>query len=342
MSDSTPRRVLLGAFSTGAGRFITVILGFLCILIYARWIPEGDFGNFVLLQVFLGFLTGFSDLGLSTSVTKFLAGQIEKKGQNEIISNTLLFRLLTLLCFSVLAFFIQEPLKMLFGASLSITLYTYVPILLLIEGMLAQVNAIIEGQFNFRMLGLSDIIVSSSSFLITILLVIVFPVGVIGLVYARLISRIFGLCFGLFVIKVKPTISLDLQLIWSMLKFGFPLYINYFLSFIFLRADTFIIGILLGPVEIALFEYARKIPESIDMMYTAFRQVYFPIVSRFHAQGNLERLSATLNQSIRLLTALTTWGTHFSFLFGTWIFLTLFSEKYLESTAAFSWLMVLL
>src|SRR5690606_41186575 len=72
----------------------------------------------------------------------------------------------------------------------------------------------------------------------------------------------------------------DRQVLQELLRFGFPLQLNFVLSFVFSRADTFLISVLLGPAQVAFYEIARRIPDSVSDAYEAFVQVYFPSVAQ--------------------------------------------------------------
>jgi O-antigen/teichoic acid export membrane protein len=125
-----------------------------------------------------------------------------------------------------------------------------------------------------------------------------------------------------------------------MLRFGLPLYANYILDFIFNQAGTFIIGALLGPAQIAFFEYARKIPDSLEMLYGAFRQVYFPFLSKLFGDGKKKEASGMLNHSVRLIAFFGVLGTLIAYFFGEQIIVTFFSAEFLPSSLVFYILMI--
>ena len=109
-----------------------------------------------------------------------------------------------------------------------------------------------------------------------------------------------------------------------------------------MRADSFIIVAFLGAEQIAVYEIARKIPESIESMYDAFRKVYFPYISDLFAKNRTDLASEMLNHSLRLITFAGVLGTLIAFFFGNEIITLLFSGKYQDSALLFGFLMMLL
>jgi O-antigen/teichoic acid export membrane protein len=141
-------------------------------------------------------------------------------------------------------------------------------------------------------------------------------------------------------IPVDRRIELDVSRLKELLVFGFPLQLNDVLTFVFLRADTVVIGALMGPAEIAYYEIARKIPESLEGLYEAFRAVYFPMFSAVVAGGKREKAAEMLGHSTRLLAGAGMLGAMVALLFGDLLITTLFSEQYLPSVPVFVLLMV--
>lgn len=107
------------------------------------------------------------------------------------------------------------------------------------------------------------------------------------------------------------------------------------MTFLFQRADTFIIGGFIGPAEIAIYEIARKIPESIESLYEAFRKVYFPFISDLFGQKKNQEATDMLNHSVRLIAVAGVFGILVAFFFGSEIITLLFSSGYERSSLLF-------
>ena len=105
------------------------------------------------------------------------------------------------------------------------------------------------------------------------------------MIYAKLLpTAIQAIVIGVYS-KIEYKLELNKEILWEMLKFGFPLQIQYILDFIFSRIDTVLISSLLGTSATAFYEIARKIPDSLLQLFNAFRSVYFPMITEMDAKG---------------------------------------------------------
>jgi len=334
--QSTLGRFITGTFSTGLSETVTIILGFLCIMIYTRWMPKEDFGAFVLLQLIMSLVVTASGFGIDFSISKFIASSEDDEYKKRLINTAVYYRLVTLIMASVLVLFSKFVIESIWGASLLSHFLLYLPLLLVIETYASIYGAILAGNLRFTLAGLANIIYSIVSFILTIVFVIMLGQGVMGLIYARIISRGISLVYSYFASHPSHRLEFDWDILKKMLRFGFPLYINSFLNFGFTRADSLIIGGYLGTAEIAMYEVARKIPDSLEMLYNSFIHVYFPIVSKVHSAGDDQKVAKLLNYANRLLTLGGVIAAFLAFLFCQDIVLFLFSEQYLPSAPIFA------
>jgi O-antigen/teichoic acid export membrane protein len=335
-------RFLSGTLSTGIGSMFVIISGFAGLMLITRWVPAEEYGVFVLVQLIVSFMVGLTDLGLSLTVTQFIASNEDKAEKSLILNTSIIFRVAAALIGSVLALLGKQVLFDFFGASLYTDLLFYVPILILIESLIQLYQSVLEGLFQFKNIALVDFFISVTSFLSLLILVGHFQLGIMGLIFVRLISRSVGLFYSFLTAKIAFRFEFSLIKLKRMLRFGLPLYANYILDFIFTKAGTFIIGALLGPAQIAFYEIARKIPDSLEMLYNAFRQVYFPFLSNLFGTGRKNEASQMLNHSTRLIAFFGIMGSLIAFLFGEEIIVMLFSPEYLPSVPAFYILMIAL
>ncbi len=189
-------------------------------------------------------------------------------------------------------------------------------------------------------MGLADLLAGLLNLALVIALVVFLKLGFRGLIAAKVLSSVLSCVYLYFSIPVRNRLQLDLEKLKEMLVFGTPLQINDVLTLVFRRVDSLVIGVLLGPTEIAYYEIARKIPDNLMTLYDAFRSVYFPLVSGMFAQEDRDKVARVLNNSTRLISFVTAAGALVALLFSHDIIVLLFSDKYLASVPVFVVLMI--
>ena len=342
MDDSLLSRFIGGTISTGFGSASSLVLGLLGTMVAVRYLPAEAFGAFVLLEVVAGFLRQFSSLGLDYSTAKFITSTEDQQHRRRLINTAICFRLFMIFAMSLVALIAKPALSAVFGSSLTPTLVAFVPLLFLLESLSGLLKSALQGCFLFRRIGITDFITGFLNFLLILALVSFMDLGVLGLIYARVISLSLSCAFAFFSTPIKKQLEFDSNILKEMLVFGFPLQINDILTFMFQRIDTLIIGTLLGPASIAYYEMARKIPDSLGQLYEAFRSVFFPIMSRLFALGEQKKAAQILNSSTRLVSFVSILGALIAVAFGHDVIVLLFSDKYIPSVPAFVVLMIAL
>ena len=342
MTESVLTRFIRGAVSVGLGSMSKMVMGLLGMILAVRYLPIEDYGAFVLLVVIVGFLVELSSFGLDLAIPKFLAGMDDPDDVRRLVNSVVVFRIILILMISLLAILVSDWLELLFGASLFLDLVVYIPILVLALGTYKLMYAIMQGFFQFRLMGFLDFLSSLLNFVLVIGLVVALDQGVMGLIFAKIVAHALSVIIAYIAMPVRKRLELDFTVLRRMIVFGLPLQVNYILTFAFLRMDTLIIATLLGPAQIAYYEIARKIPEHIVMVYDAFRTVYYPFIARFYAQGDRVNVARMINQSIRWLSLLAVLGALITLVFASDIITLLFTDRYLPSAGAFALLMVAL
>ncbi len=340
MPDSTFSRLIGGTVSVGLGNLSTMVFGLLGTVVVARHLPAEVFGTFILVQVVAAFLARISGFGLDLSISKFITSSEDDCERRSIINTVLYFRVFVIFVVSMVALLASPLLTLMFGSSLLLGFIVFVPLLFSFQSLNQLLNGTLQGFFLFKAIGTAQLLSSSLNFLLILILVLVLGQGVPGLVTARASSMAIACAFAYIRAPFKKQLEFRPALLKRVLLFGLPLQINDILTFVFLRIDTLMIGALLGSAEIAYYEIARKIPESLTGFYEAFRAVYFPFVSRLFALGERIRVSQMLNNSIRLISFASIFGALIALVFGDDIIRLLFSEKYLPSVPIFVLLMV--
>jgi len=317
-----------------------MMLGLLSTMVIARRVPTDDFGTFVLLAVVVSFLAQVSSLGLDLSIVRFIAGTEDEARKHDLLSTAILLRLLAIVVCSLVAWMGRPWLLKLFSAPMLSDLMIFMPLLFLLESFQTLLRSILQGYFRFTRIGITDFMNSFLNLLLLLIMISFLQVGVVELILARSMAVAVASVFAYFSIPVRKKFVFRPDIIKEVVRFGFPLQLNDILHFIFTRIDTIVIGALLGSVDIAFYEFARKIPDSLSQLFQPFRSVYFSFSSKLYALDDQNKVARLLNDSARLVSFVTIFGAALALLFGKDIILLVFSAKYLPSVPLFALLMI--
>lgn len=329
-----------GTAFTGFGRFSSIIFSFINVFLVTRALSAGDYGSFVILRLVVIFLGQVSGFGLNSALPVFISEAQDADEKRRIFNTVLYSRLLIVIICSAVAIPLRVQIAALFGASIEPDLVLFIPVWFLFEVLLTLMQSVLQSFLQFARIGISDFIVGLANLLFMIVFVLWLRLGFIGLVYARCVALFIALVFTFIDLPVQVKLEFDFAILRKLLKFGIPLQLNNVLSFIFGRIDTMLIGLLLGAEGVAYYEIARKIPDSLNIGFEAYRIVYYPYVSRFYAQKQHGRLAKLLNNSNRLIAFVTLLGALVTLLFGHELVFLFFTSKYEASVSPLIVLMV--
>jgi O-antigen/teichoic acid export membrane protein len=340
MPASIFSRFMRGIFSTGLGRLTTLVLGMASLMLVVRHISADAYGMFVFIRVICVFLAEVTNLGLTAVIPKYLAASEDVQYKCGLINTVIYFRIVTVVVCGLLMFTGRPVLLALFGSSpLLRTFFVYVPILFGLESVARTLMSILQGLFRFRIIGIISTLSAAANFIATLVCIFPLNLSTIGLIYALFVSDTVIIILAYSAANIKDKAMVNLPTLKGMLRFGWPLQMQYILDFVFARIDTVVIGVWLGTTSVAFYEVARKLPDSIMYLFDAFQSVYFSFVSKFHAEGSRNKVAKLLSNSTRVLSFLTSLAALGAVLFGKQIISLLFSQAYLPSYYAFVVLM---
>lgn len=327
-----------GTIFIGAARVSTIVLGLVSVMLATRYLTTDAYGAYVLVILFSNFLAHFLSFGLGLVIPKYLASNDDENYKTTLINTVFHFRVIVVLVVG-LSIVISQPLIAGFVNSASTTdIFTATPLVFLMVSFTQLFESILRGRFEFRAIGVVEFISEVIELVLLILFVVVYRLGFWGLIMAKVASQAIWSSLAYRAIRLDHRWEFNVPLLKEMLKFGFPLQIQFMFGFAISRLDTLIVGSLLGTRGVAFYDIAKKIPDSLMQLYSVFISVYFPLIANVYATEKKEKTDYVLNNSIRLVTFLAVFAALIIAFFGKNIIILLFSEEYLASY----WVLVLL
>lgn len=317
-----------------------MVFGFATLMVAARRVSPDEIGTFLLMQTLAIFLMEISSFGLHLALPKFVSEEEDDSTRRSLIGTALSFRLGTIAVAALISYLSADFLANLFNFSVPTSLLIFIPVFVVLESLVRFTTVVMQGRHLFAEVGLSSAMSATVNAIVTVGLLLVFDLGALSLFYGKVLSRLVAVGYGVVAARIPAPGVPNLIQLRSLLSFGAPLQANYLLSFTYQRIDTLLIALFLGPTQVAFYEIARRIPDSLIDLHEAFVQVYFPYVSRLFSQGRREDFTGLLNLSNRWSAFLASIGALIAFLFGDSIMSLIFSDQYATAGIVFGWLMV--
>ena len=98
------KKLLLNTVIIGIGKFSSQIIVFLMLPLYTSHLSTGEYGTYDSLIAIATFLTPFITMLFEESMFRYLIEYRNSEKKSKVISNTLIFCILSLICFSILYF----------------------------------------------------------------------------------------------------------------------------------------------------------------------------------------------------------------------------------------------
>ncbi len=327
-----------GAIFIGGARVTTIVLGIVSVVLATRYLTTDAYGAYVLVILFSTSLAEFVGFGLGLVIPKFLASNEDENYKITLINTVLYSRIIIVSVVGLSILIFRQLITGFFNSVLIAEMFIATPVVFFLINFSQLFESILRGRFKFRTIGVIEFISEVIELAILIFFVVIYQLGFWGLIIAKVASRVIWIVLAYRAIQFKHRWEFNVTLLKEMLKFGFPLQMQYIFGFAFSKLDTLIIGSLLGTRGVAFYDIARKIPDSLMQLYSVFISVYFPLSSNVYATEKKEKTDYVLNNSIRLITFLAVLAALIITFFGKDIIILLFSEEYLASY----WVLVLL
>lgn len=302
-------------------------------LFISKTLGPKSFGDFRTMIYLFAFLPIIADLGINSTLTKYIAEFGKNSGKSKYIINRFLkIKFLSYLFLIVIIFLIKDYIAIYFLKDISLNYLVIAGIILLAFNFFLSFSFIILGFQNFKLFSLSQFLNSSSSALLAVLLS---PFGIfymiLGWGFGPLISNLASV---LFLIKQNVFTNyekVDVKKIF--LKFSLPVYpidlTTYLFNAIIPFLSLFFLQKLIGYYSFVFMFYLATllIPNSLSF-------VLFPKVSELNGLKRYDHAKNILRKSFLYYSLVAIIGLSFVFLFSEW-FISAISKDYLPSLFMF-------
>lgn len=287
-------------------KVIVTAIGLLVVGVVTRNLGIEGYGTYTTIITFLSFFGIMADLGLTLVSSQLLSN--EEHNEKRVLGNLLAFRL-----FSALIFLGLAPLTVLFfpysfeikiGVLINVSTFLFVAL-----------NQVMIGFFQKRLrmdkVAISEIV---SKIVLILSIVIAFKnnLGLYGVLYATVFSSFVSFIINFYYSKkiIPYRLHFDRDIWKKIMKLSWPLAITTSLNLIYLKSDTLLLSITpreseIGIIaEVGIYGAAYKVIDVIVTFPFMFAGIILPVITKYWAEGNKEKLKTTIQKSFDMMMIL--------------------------------------
>ncbi len=339
MDRSFKRDFIKGSAATSIGTIVAMAFQFLSIVIITRHVTKEEFGIYVLIIVISTFLDAVSGLALEQSLVKFISSAEDLERRSTFVP-TLIIRFILIAFAIILVVLFGKSIMSLFSFTATEFLYVII-ILFILSSFRGLFYNLLQGMNLFKKYASVQTITSVIRVALLLIIISIYELTLKNVLLVEIVAVSFTVLLQLALIPYKDVFhwNVDLKNIKKILRFSIPLYLSGISYFIQTQVNIFIISAYLTPVSIANYDVAGKIPQASAKGFQSFIIVFYPNLSRLLSRGERDNALTLMNKSLLTFSILINLLLLVSFIFNKEIIQLLFSDRYLDSSLAFSLLM---
>ena len=249
------------------GRLASKAVGFLLIPLYTNYLSPKDYGILELLTISVTLASIVIHGGISAAVFKFSNTYEKEAERKEIFSTVLIFLTLVCLSFIIIMSLFADRISLLF---INREGYGYYLILMLVSFFFSTVASVPETFLMaqkkskvFTAISIGTLIVNLS---LNIYMVAIARQGVLGILYASIISRFLNTSFMLVITLPKIGLKLNIIKLREILGFAYPLVPAELALFVFSFSDRLFLSHMSDLKSVGLYSLGYKFAFMISLL----------------------------------------------------------------------------
>ena len=250
------------------GSFSTKILNFLIVPLYTYVLTTEEYGRIDLFTTTISFMLPIITLSIQEAMIRYILGnEIEEK---TVVSDCWLVYAIG----SFLSLCLYPMYKLYFGTDTMALLFTSSLLLQSFNTMFAHYLRCIGKNVAYTVKGILGTIIT---LLLNVVFLLGFRWGMMGYLYAGVISQVVGVVYLLTVGQLWGKLTFryaSKETLKKMISFSVPLIPNSLMWWIMSAGDKYIINYFLGDSANGLYSLALKIPTVITLFYSIFFQAW--------------------------------------------------------------------
>ena len=287
MKAATVRRIFKNTIAVYGKNGFQTVIGLFSIAILARYLNLTDFGRYAFIVAFVAVFRVISTMGVNTILTREIA-----RNRDEAVkfySSALVIQfILSAITFGIIAI----SINIITSSDVTVKA-TYLCAIAVIFEFVGKTFSSVFQAFERMEFDTYKTFLSQGIFLLGIIAVAKFNLGLIGVFYALILSGLLDMIYGFFVVQrvfIRFRPKDNLTVVWFLAKEAIPLGFKRVIRRIGFRIDTLILAALKSKTEVGLFHGIYKIVQTLEFVVEGSLQAVFPIFSRHYgsSQGSFD------------------------------------------------------
>ena len=321
-----------GLSLTSLGAILGIGLDFCAFTFAARNVSKADFGIFALFLVIGRFAQVASDVGLRQTVVQHLSSGALPPDRTFQLALTIQTITATLIAGTLLAFGVTFPSTV---PNHSAGFFVYLAAFVMVQGWHQLFSGTLQGLRLYRSYIAGELTRSLVRLALMLVLVTRVKLGLHGLMLSAVLGVMCAAIFQAGLIPLPKRFWVTIPALRRTAAFALPLAANGALGITFDRLNRLILGFWAGPVSLALYETASRIPDAGIQVYLGFQSAFFPNMSAVLGAGGKRHAAVILNQTFRLISFAVATAAVIAYALRREIIVLLFSRQYADSATAF-------
>ncbi|MDD3341079.1 MAG: oligosaccharide flippase family protein [Bacilli bacterium] len=265
------------------GRCSTQVITFLLLPLYTSILSTKEYGEYDLLNTISIFAIPFITMLMEEAMFRFLIDVKDKAEKKKVISQTVIFSLISMTVASLLIFII---------GSIFHYKYTLYLIFFIVGSILSGLaGSLCRGQGKYTIYAVFNFLSSFFNVFLNIIFIVVLKIGIHGLFLSYIISNSLVSLWILWRLRVPKYVSiknLDKKLMKEMVSYSVPLVPNSVSWAIINLSDRIVITSVLGAAVNGIYSMANKFPTIINTFYNFFYMAWKESASKIVKEENKE------------------------------------------------------
>ena len=306
-------------------------------IIVARILGPENKGILALAILLPTFLVVLANMGIPQSTAYFLAKKVFDK--RIVLGNTILISLvlggLSLIIGLVIILFFQDLVLPNVPKSYALTALIIVPLSLFYNN-LKNIFLGLQKIYAFNFFSITPDILS---FVLSLFALIILDLGVLGLIWASIITSIFSVfLITRWLQNELPNLRLryDKNYLKAVSSYGIQTHLGRVVVFLNYRIDQFLLNAYLNPVSVGFYAISVSIAERLWILSGSASTVLFPRIASGDKKAREEH-TPLVSRNILLVTAI---AAGFLFLISDWLIPFLYSSAFLPSVRSLQILLI--